>query len=49
MIHEIKPSLSTTIYILKNANVSTNKATEDFIELIKREIASMTPSINQKL
>ncbi|MFH4130481.1 LysR family transcriptional regulator, partial [Acinetobacter baumannii] len=36
MIHPVKPSLSTTIYILKNANVSTNKATEDFIELIKR-------------
>ncbi len=49
MIHEIKPSLSTTIYILENATVSTAKATEDFIELIKREVAFMTPSINQKL
>jgi len=46
MIHEIKPSLSTTIYILENATVSTTKATEDFIELIKREVAFMTPSIN---
>ena len=38
MIHEMKPRMYTTIYILRNASVSTTKATEDFIELIKSEI-----------
>lgn len=46
MIHEVKPRLYTTIYILRNANVSTTKATEDFIELIKSEIGLITPSVN---
>ena len=46
MIHEVKPRLYTTIYILRNASVSTTKATEDFIELIKSEIGLITPSIN---
>lgn len=46
MIHEMKPRLYTTIYILRNANVSTTKATEDFIELIKSEIGLIIPSIN---
>ncbi|RKG32451.1 LysR family transcriptional regulator [Acinetobacter tianfuensis] len=46
MIHQMKPRLYTTIYILRNANVSTTKATEDFIELIKSEIGLITPSIN---
>lgn len=46
MIKSIQPHLSTTIYILRNMNVSTTKATEDFIELIKREISSITPRIN---
>lgn len=46
MIHEMKPRMYTTIYILRNANVSTTKATEDFIELIKSEIGLITPSIN---
>ena len=38
MIHEMKPRMYTTIYILRNASVSTTKATEDFIELQKSEI-----------
>ena len=46
MIHEMKPRLYTTIYILTNANVSTTKATEDFIQLIKSEIGLITPSVN---
>ena len=46
MIHQIKPQMNSTIYILRNANVSTTKATEDFIKLIKSEIKSITPSIN---
>lgn len=46
MIHPIKPRLYTTIYILRNANVSTAKAAEDFIELIKAEIGLITPAIN---
>lgn len=46
MIHEMKPRMYTTIYILRNANVSTTKATEDFIELIKSEIGLITPSVN---
>lgn len=46
MIHEVKPRLYTTIYILRNANVSTTKATEDFIELIKSEIGLITSSVN---
>ena len=46
MIHELKPRMYATIYILRNANVSTTKATEDFIELIKSEIGLITPSIN---
>ncbi|MBP8063734.1 MAG: LysR family transcriptional regulator [Acinetobacter sp.] len=46
MIHEMKPRMYTTIYILRNASVSTTKATEDFIELIKSEIGLITPSVN---
>lgn len=46
MIHEMKPRMYTTIYLLRNANVSTTKATEDFIELIKSEIGLITPLIN---
>ena len=46
MIHNIKPKLYTTIYILRNASVSTTKATEDFIELIKSEIGLMIPEVN---
>ena len=46
MIHEMKPRMYTTIYILRNASVSTTKATEDFIELLKSEIGLITPSVN---
>ncbi|EPF77348.1 hypothetical protein F945_01014 [Acinetobacter rudis CIP 110305] len=46
MIHPITPNLSTTIYVLRNATVSTTKATEDFIELIKKEIGLITPVVN---
>jgi DNA-binding transcriptional LysR family regulator len=49
MIHTVEPPLFTTIYLLRNANVSTSKATENFIELIKKEIANITPRLNQKL
>jgi len=46
MIHPIKQKLSTTIYILRNPNVITTKATEDFIELIKSDIRLLVPDIN---
>lgn len=46
MIKGLSPHLCTTIYILRNINVSTTKATENFIELIKNEIGKITPSIN---
>lgn len=46
MIHLVKPRLYTTIYILRSANMSSTKAMEDFIELIKSEIGLITPAIN---
>lgn len=46
MIHNLEPKLHTTIYILQNASVSTTKATENFIDLIKSDIRLITPSIN---
>lgn len=46
MIHNLEPKLHTTIYILQNASVSTTKATENFIDLLKSDIRLITPSIN---
>lgn len=46
MIHPIKPPLHTTIYLLRNANVSSTKAIENFITLIQKEIAGITPQLN---
>jgi DNA-binding transcriptional LysR family regulator len=49
MIHEINPKLYTTIYVLQNANMSTTKAAEDFIRMMKIDIKTFTPVLNQRL
>lgn len=46
MIHNLSPSMHTTIYILRNASVSTTQAVENFIELIRSDIGKITPLLN---
>ncbi|AOA57028.1 LysR family transcriptional regulator [Acinetobacter larvae] len=49
MIYPIQPPLHTTIYLLRNANVPTTHATDNFITLIKNQIEAITPVLNKRL